>query len=41
MSMHSPGAVVLISCYELAHQPPGAALPLGFLRWADPNRFSP
>jgi radical SAM superfamily enzyme YgiQ (UPF0313 family) len=34
MDMRSPGAVLLISCYELGHQPLAAALPLGFLRRA-------
>jgi radical SAM superfamily enzyme YgiQ (UPF0313 family) len=34
MSLRQPGAVLLISCYELGHQPLAAALPLGFLRRA-------
>ena len=34
MSLRSPGAVLLISCYELGHQPLGVALPLGFLHRA-------
>jgi radical SAM superfamily enzyme YgiQ (UPF0313 family) len=34
MHMRSPGSVLLISCYELGHQPLGAALPLGFLQHA-------
>jgi radical SAM superfamily enzyme YgiQ (UPF0313 family) len=34
MDMRSPGAVLLISCYELGHQPLGVALPLGFLHRA-------
>lgn len=34
MSLHSPGSVLLISCYELGHQPLGVALPLGFLERA-------
>src|SRR5262245_44205671 len=34
MSMRAPGAVLLISCYELGHQPLGTALPLGFLERA-------
>jgi radical SAM superfamily enzyme YgiQ (UPF0313 family) len=34
MDMRSPGAALLISCYELGHQPLGVALPLGFLRRA-------
>lgn len=32
--MKRPGAVLLISCYELGHQPLGLALPLGFLERA-------
>jgi radical SAM superfamily enzyme YgiQ (UPF0313 family) len=31
MSLHSPGSILLVSCYELGHQPLGAALPLAFL----------
>src|SRR6516165_55150 len=34
MSMRAPGAVLLISCYELGHQPLGAASPLAFLERA-------
>jgi len=34
MKLRSPGAVLLISCYELGHQPLGVALPLGFLERA-------
>jgi radical SAM superfamily enzyme YgiQ (UPF0313 family) len=34
MNMRSPGAVLLISCYELGHQPLGVALPLAFLERA-------
>jgi radical SAM superfamily enzyme YgiQ (UPF0313 family) len=34
MSLRSPGSVLLISCYELGHQPLGVALPLGFLQRA-------
>ena len=34
MGWKSPGAVLLISCYELGHQPLGVALPLGFLERA-------
>ncbi len=34
MSLRSPGSVLLISCYELGHQPLGVALPLGFLERA-------
>ncbi|MCI0656536.1 MAG: CUAEP/CCAEP-tail radical SAM protein [Acidobacteria bacterium] len=29
--MRSPGEILLISCYELGHQPMGLALPLGYL----------
>ncbi len=36
--MRSPGSVLLISCYELGHQPLGAALPLAFLKRA---RYDP
>ena len=32
--MKQPGAVLLISCYELGHQPLGIASPLGFLERA-------
>lgn len=32
--MEQPGAVLLISCYELGHQPIGLAAPLGFLERA-------
>ncbi len=32
MNLKSPGAVLLISCYELGHQPLGIASPLGFLQ---------
>lgn len=31
MDLRSPGSILLISCYELGHQPLGVALPLGFL----------
>ncbi len=34
MDLRSPGAVLLISCYELGHQPLGVALPLAFLERA-------
>src|SRR5262245_19054924 len=34
MNLREPGAILLISCYELGHQPLAAALPLGFLRRA-------
>ena len=30
-NLRLPGAILLISCYELGHQPLGAALPLAFL----------
>ena len=32
--MNRPGAILLISCYELGHQPIGLASPLGFLERA-------
>ncbi len=32
--MRSPGSILLISCYELGHQPLGIASPLGFLERA-------
>src|SRR5262245_57085310 len=32
--MRSPGEVLLVSCYELGHQPMGLASPLGFLERA-------
>ena len=38
MSLREPGAILLISCYELGHQPLAAASPVGFLRRA---RFAP
>src|SRR5262245_1679555 len=34
MNLREPGSVLLISCYELGHQPLGAAGPLGFLKRA-------
>ena len=34
MDLNGPGAILLISCYELGHQPIGVALPSGFLRQA-------
>src|SRR5437773_2969113 len=34
MSLREPGAILLISCYELGHQPLAAASPVGFLRRA-------
>jgi radical SAM superfamily enzyme YgiQ (UPF0313 family) len=34
MNLHYPGSVLLISCYELGHQPLCVALPLGFLERA-------
>jgi len=30
-ALHQPGAILLISCYELGHQPIGLAQPVGFL----------
>jgi radical SAM superfamily enzyme YgiQ (UPF0313 family) len=34
MSLRQPGAILLISCYELGHQPVGVAQPMGFLEQA-------
>jgi radical SAM superfamily enzyme YgiQ (UPF0313 family) len=34
MSLREPGAILLISCYELGHQPFAAAMPIGFLKQA-------
>ena len=34
MNLREPGAILLISCYELGHQPLAVALPLGFLQRA-------
>ena len=34
MELRSHGSVLLVSCYELGHQPLGVALPAGFLRRA-------
>jgi radical SAM superfamily enzyme YgiQ (UPF0313 family) len=34
MNLREPGSVLFISCYELGHQPLGAAMPLGFLQRA-------
>ncbi|HKN88154.1 MAG TPA: CUAEP/CCAEP-tail radical SAM protein [Nitrospiraceae bacterium] len=34
MSLRRPGAILLISCYELGHQPVGIAQPMGFLEQA-------
>src|SRR5437660_6315163 len=33
-SLRQPGAILLVSCYELGHQPIGIALPMGFLEQA-------
>jgi radical SAM superfamily enzyme YgiQ (UPF0313 family) len=33
-SLRQPGAILLVSCYELGHQPSGIALPMGFLEQA-------
>src|SRR5256885_10006990 len=33
-SLRQPGAILLVSCYELGHQPIGLALPVGFLEQA-------
>jgi radical SAM superfamily enzyme YgiQ (UPF0313 family) len=37
-TLRRPGAIILLSCYELGHQPVGLAQPLGFLEEAG---FSP
>ena len=34
MTLRSPGSILLISCYELGHQPHGVVLPLAFLERA-------
>jgi radical SAM superfamily enzyme YgiQ (UPF0313 family) len=34
MNLRQPGAILLVSCYELGHQPLAAASPVGFLRRA-------
>ncbi len=34
MSLRQPGSILLISCYELGHQPLGVASPFGFLKRA-------
>jgi radical SAM superfamily enzyme YgiQ (UPF0313 family) len=34
MNLRDPGAILLISCYELGHQPLGVASPFGFLKRA-------
>ena len=34
MSLREPGSILLISCYELGHQPLGVASPFGFLKRA-------
>ena len=34
MNLRDPGAILLISCYELGHQPLAAASPIGFLQRA-------
>ena len=33
-ALKDPGAILLVSCYELGHQPLGLASPLGFLERA-------
>ena len=33
-TLRDPGAILLVSCYELGHQPLGLASPLGFLERA-------
>ena len=34
MDFRGKGSILLVSCYELGHQPLGVAMPLGFLRRA-------
>ena len=34
MDLRSPGSILLISCYELGHQPTGVAMPMAFLERA-------
>ena len=34
LSLRRPGAILLVSCYELGHQPIGIAQPAGFLEQA-------
>src|ERR1700757_5264349 len=34
MNLRSPGSILLVSCYELGHQPRGLALPQAFLERA-------
>src|SRR5260370_29837615 len=34
MNLRDPGAILLISCYELGHQPLAVASPVGFLKRA-------
>jgi len=34
-TLRGPGAILLVSCYELGHQPLGLASPLGFLERAE------
>jgi radical SAM superfamily enzyme YgiQ (UPF0313 family) len=33
-ALHEPGAILLVSCYELGHQPAGLAFPMAFLERA-------
>jgi len=35
-SLRQPGAILLLSCYELGHQPLGLAWPRAFLERAGP-----
>jgi radical SAM superfamily enzyme YgiQ (UPF0313 family) len=34
MELRSDGSILLVSCYELGHQPLGVAMPIGFLERA-------
>ncbi len=36
--LRQPGAIMLVSCYELGHQPLGIAQPIGFLEQGDGPR---
>ena len=31
ITLREPGAILLVSCYELGHQPHGLAFPMAFL----------
>lgn len=40
MELREPGAILLISCYELGHQPMGLAMPMAFLEQAGYRPFT-